>query len=769
MATSIFFNGRVISVPGSYSEVDASGLEQVGLGAAGIVAVLGTAEGGIPVSAITELSEVIRINKPELGRSTFRSGDLREVIDMLFAPGNDPDILGGAVEVVAMKVNPATASAATLANAQGDALTLTSKDYGAFSEQINVSIAAGTVQGKLVTIIFEDITESVDDLGGDTLFSLTYTKPTDGWDTMTAQALSGGVVQATATRSTGGLDGDVGTPLASNGAIEVVSANAADTTQIATVYGLDATGAAVSEQLALNGTTAVPGSQVFAAGDVLGVAIEGTTIGAVSVRPSGGGADVFTVAAGADPVDGLVRGAAMYAGGTLALIADGATVQDVILVGKSASGSTVLEKVTLTGTTAVATVGSFSRIDAIVLGDVEAARTITHAGIAAVTTPSVQNTLQKVVDYFNARYDAAVTGGFEATLVTSQSQYDPANLDIMVAPVSILGPAEHDFLGDLYAIIAWINQNSALVSAAAASGASGGAPDNTASPVFLVGGGEGTTTFANWQAALNLLKQVRVNSVVALTGDPAVHAALDAHCAYMGGIGRSERDGFVGVLNAGLTDVPSKTELKDAIVALNSRHIRATGQAIERFNTSGEREEFLPPFAAALAAGMQAGSAVGTSLTHKFVNALSFRQSSTWNPTDDAEELVQAGALFVENVEGVGRRWVRNVTTHLSSDNIAFVEGSVNEAVNFSTFSFRTNMEFAVGKKGFAGTVNAAKSVAIGTLGLLVDAEILVAYRSLDVELIVDVMEVSVEIAPIIPINFVQSTIHLVTIRQTAA
>jgi hypothetical protein len=125
--------------------------------------------------------------------------------------------------------------------------------------------------------------------------------------------------------------------------------------------------------------------------------------------------------------------------------------------------------------------------------------------------------------------------------------------------------------------------------------------------------------------------------------------------------------------------------------------------------------------------------------------------------------------LFLENVEGVGRRVVRNITTHLSSNNIAFCEGSVNQAVDYSTFNFRTNMEFAVGKKGFAGTINAGKAVAIGTLGLLVDGTIIVAYRSLAIDLIVDVMEVSVELAPVLPINFVKNTIHLVTIRQSAA
>ena len=117
----------------------------------------------------------------------------------------------------------------------------------------------------------------------------------------------------------------------------------------------------------------------------------------------------------------------------------------------------------------------------------------------------------------------------------------------------------------------------------------------------------------------------------------------------------------------------------------------------------------------------------------------------------------------------MGLRFVRNVTTFLVNNNIAFVEGSVNEAVNFACYNFRTNMEFAVGKKGFSGTINAAKGVAINTLGLLVDAGVLVQWRALSLELIVDVLDVSVEIAPVIPINFVKNTLHLVTVRQSAA
>lgn len=768
MATSIFFNGRLISVPGSYSEVDASGLESVGLSAAGIVAVLGTAEGGRPVSDITEPSQFLRAGKPEKMRELFRSGNLREVAGMLFEPAKDPAISGGAVEVVAMKVNPATKSYLTLDNAQGPCLELESEDYGAFTEQIKVSISDGTNQGKLVSVQFEDTTESQDDVGGDAMMSLSYEKPTNGWDTMTAQVVAGGSVECEATRTgVSGKDSDLGTPLAAPGVIEV-TAGPSDVGLQVTVYGLDGTGAPKSETLTtINGT--VIGTQIFAAGDVLGAKVAGVSVGNILVKASPGGATIFTIAAGTNSSKGLTYGVTMYVSGSkVTLVSNGASVKDVILVGKGTSGAVQLEKITLTGTTPVQSVGNFTEVTAFVLGDMEAAQALTVSAQAAKTTPAVQSTLQKVVDFFDARYLDTI-GGFVATMLTGRTTYPVTQLDVMVSAANALDPAAVELFADLYAIIEYLNQSNSLIDASASVGASGGAPSNTVSPQFMAGGSEGTAMFSDYQAALNLLKRTRVNSVVVLTPDPAVHAALDAHCAYMGGIGRSERDGFVGVMNTAMTDVATKDEIKAQIVDLNTRHLRAWAQAIERYNSAGERTEFTAPFGAAVLAGMQAGSAIGESLTSKYMNVLSIRQHNSWNPTDDAEELIQAGLVFAENIEGAGRRVVRNVTTHLTSNNLAFTEGSVNEAVNYSVYTFRGNMEYAVGRKGFAGTVNAGKSIAIGTLGLLVDATVLVAYRSLFIELIVDVMEVSCEIAPVIPINFVKNTIHLVTIQQAAA
>lgn len=770
MATTIFFGGRLISRPGSYSIVDASGLESVGLGASGIVAVLGEAEGGIPASAITSTDDFIRLTKPESGRETFRSGDLREVTDMLFAPSNDPDILAGAQEIVSMKVNPATQSTAVLQNTYGDILDLTSVDYGAFTSQVNVTVGTGTSQGKLITVTFEDDVKTVDNLGGDIFFNLKYTSVSGAWATMTAEVEAAGAVVCNGTTTSLGLDSEITAPLLANGVIRVVSASAADTTQQVVVYGLNASAAAQSETINLNGTSSVDGLLTFS--KIFGARVVGTTAGIVTLSDAVIPTTILTIAAGANTESGLYVGKAMYVGaGVVTQVSSGASTKDLILIGKSNTGAVQMEKITLTGTTAVAGVGVFSEIDYIALGDVEAAQTITFSAETARTVPATQNTLQKVSDYFSARYSAVDTAGFVFTMVTTRTTFDPADLDTTTGAggaVSCLDPANPAFYADVKVIAEWFISSSEYITAAESSGGVGGAPSNTTAPVFLAGGTEGTTLSSHWQGALNLLKQVRVNSVVVLSHDPAVHAMLDAHCAYMSGIGRSERDGFVGLQNTAMTDVPTKTEAKAQIVDLNSRHIRAFAQAIERYNTSGERAEFQPGFQGAIAAGMQAGSAIGESLTHKYANTLALRQDTSWNPADDAEELIQAGLCFMETIDGVGRRVVRNITTYLIDNNLAYTEGSVNEAVNYATYTFRTEMEISVGKKGFAGTINSAAGVAVNTLGLLVDAEVLVAYRSLSFELITDVLEVSLEIAPVIPINFVKNTIHLVTIPQSA-
>lgn len=70
-------------------------------------------------------------------------------------------------------------------------------------------------------------------------------------------------------------------------AVSVVSSNAGDTTQVATVYGTDAYGVATSEAITFNGTTTVAGQKTFKT--VTRVAISAALAGNASV----GSTDIF--------------------------------------------------------------------------------------------------------------------------------------------------------------------------------------------------------------------------------------------------------------------------------------------------------------------------------------------------------------------------------------------------------------------------------------------------------------------------------------------
>jgi hypothetical protein len=845
MATSIFFGGRVISVPGSYSQVDASGLEGVGLGASGIVAVLGTAEGGVPASALTEFGSIPRFSTAEKMKAAYRSGQLLEVADMLFAPAKDADIPAGPQAVLALKTNPATQSTAQLKLSTLPQVDLTSRDYGVFTGQVNVALSAGTTKGRHLTIAFEDKTETVDDLGGDAVFQLQYVPGSYGYQTMLASINAAGDVSCVGTRYQTVIAADAPAAPAGNNAVELtgtditgtivsISAPAAGGIQTlvvasgmipamvgrtvtiggaglaanrgtftiltqalgttltyvnatgvvesgtatytisdagirATVYGLVA-GVPTKEVLVHAGTATVTSTHTWDALGVLAVILDKAPVaGAAVVKNAPGGTTIYSLPVGTLSKGAIVCENAFVEKSALSLKLSTAGTPVVLVFGRDQAGSDLAESVTMTGATPVLTLATtWSQVTAVVVSNVASTVVVTLTATAAATLGTVQTKLNKVQTYFDSKQNVVGTTvtGFLFTYGTGKTSFLMADMDI-VLNTSVEYPATGSFLADLYGLIAWINANSQLISAAESAGATA-MPDNTAAPIYLSGGVEGTALFTHAQAALNLLKKGRVNSIVDLSGDPAVAAALDSHCAFMGGIGRSERDGFVGLLNGAMTGVPSKTEIKNQIVNLNSRHIRAWGQAISRYNAAGDQAEFLPPYGAAILAGMQAGSPVGTSLTYKYMNILGLRQSTTWNPTDDAEELIQAGLVFALNVDGVGRRVVRNVTTHLSSNNIAYCEGSVNNAVNFAVFNFRQALEFAVGKRGYAGTLAATRGVSVGILGLLVDNTVITSYRSLLIELIVDVMDVSVEISPIIPINFVRTTVHLVTIAQTA-
>lgn len=931
MATSIYFNGRVTSIPGSYSEVDASGLASVGLGASGIVACIGEVEGSEP-GVVQSVSNPGKLSK------IFRSGDLLEAGTMLFDPSKDPDIPGGAQEVKFVKVNPATKSSKTFQDSSGsDSVTFTSKDWGAFTEKISVDISAGTDAGtKAVTVSLDSNTETFDNIGGDGVATLQYTgeastaevsfaSATTGLSATVSDALTAAGDYYAVTPFVPGYAATGEAPAQPNGTetLDAVSTDGADTFNV-TIYG-KAAGVADTETLTLTGSSPVAGSKVFT--DVYGVVFTQAAAGTVTVDGNTSGNVIATGGNTTATIDfaGAPLASEATSGTALKLVADGATTDEVIVVG-TASSAPAMEIVALNGTSEVTTTTLFETVLYVGLGKVasgvnvqvkaegfnQTAQVSVQSTDAADTTQSVSiygidgsdavqsetvllngTSAQTSTGTYKRAYavelsaaaagtvsvftsgavrgtardavplnrfslaPAALNAGMDdnlgfalngtalswstapvasstafivigtsatgaaqtvrytgasgttaetwatiesittsgiATGVTLTATYQPWALTVALYPtfdtwenffsdqtewtltkdmsatssaynVSLIddftsqsatgaGYAILDILND---IVTTVNAGSAIVAAARATGATL-PPANTPNPVFLTGGGEGSTSFSDWQAALDTLRDYRVNTIVVMTADAAVHAAVIAHCVYMCGPGRSERDCLLGMASG-----TTLSQAKAGALAMNTRHSRLFIQDIQRFNTDGEKERFAPPFTACLAAGMQAGSSVGTSLTFKFLNVLNVYGDSTYTIMDDANELINSGLCMVETVPNRGWRWLRNVTTYLIDNNLAYTEGSVNEAVNYAVYNLRQSLEAIVGQKGFAGTVTAAEGIAISILGQLVIETVITSYRNLDIVLEDDVMTIDVEVAPVIPVNFVKTTIHLVS------
>jgi hypothetical protein len=755
MPSSVYFGGRNIVVPGAYSVIDASQLQSTSISSTGIVALVGTAEGGVPLT----VDKTYDLSNPQKAQKQYRSGDLRTASLFAFDPSLDEAVPGGAQMIVPVKVNPATQSIATLADAlAAPSVDLTSVDYGLFTSQINLSVAAGTDRGKLITITFEDVVETFDDVGGLPAFSALYTPSTGGYTTALARVTSTAFI-VDATKTATGLVAQRTANIPAPGALRYVSSNAGDTTQSVTVYGLSGT-TPVSETKVLNGVTPVQGTQSFS--KVLGTVMSAAAVGTVLVTDSVIPTTLFSLAPAV-----LTRGVVLLtnspvADTTIAVSIDVNAANDVAVFGLSTTGAIIGDRFDMTaGTTPVVSADNFRTLSVLCLGDIAGARTITVAARAVSAATATFKTVQRLVDRLNA------LAGFTATALAVDAGTElVSTLDYSTA-VSLLTTAT--FSDDLERFIEALNNGSAMVRAARHAGASL-VPANTASDVYLSGGIEGVVTINQWQAALDLLKKRRVTQIVVLSRDPAIEALLRTHLVWRAGQGRSEANGYVAfgkVDGTGETQANIRTQLQ----ALNTRHLSGVAQECQRFDPlTGEATWYPPYMFDAIAAGQQAGAPVGEPLTHKLINVLDIRNDSTWDVENDQDSLIRAGLMIAEKVDGIGIRWIRSITTYTQDDNVVFGEVSANAADDTAIFEFRRRMERKVGTAGIRGSVGVLKSLALGVLEELVLDGILFSYRpeTLVIEQIGDAFPVSVEWAPVTPISFILVTAHLFIARAAA-
>ena len=430
--------------------------------------------------------------------------------------------------------------------------------------------------------------------------------------------------------------------------------------------------------------------------------------------------------------------------------------------------------------------GAATTIDFFTGGGAIANRTVTFTAAQTIT---------QVRDVINSdpNYEAVIRSGVNGdTSLVADLDFGPATKQT-VQVSEILQDNAAGLTANNLAVTDYYVGFSEKVTAARSSGLpqdGNRAPAATVDEIFLQGGARGISANSNFQSGLDTTLLRRMTQVVPLIDQDLVNegfgstatvasvaAQLAANVAEARGAAQTERGGFMGVRG-------TKTAVIAQANAINDQDVQLTAQLPTALNNAGSLQEFGPRMLAVMAASMRAGvSSIGEPLTHKFLRVSSLSQDASWDPsnTTDANELIAAGVLFAETVDGVGTRWVRDLTTFVQSNNLAFSEGSVRDAVRYIAFNLRTTLvNRFIGRKSTPATIQAFKNVAAIFLeqarsdGLIVDSTDLAtgavvhAWHNLQVFSSGDVVTLNVGVFPVVGINFILNNIFLQLPTQSA-
>jgi len=150
------FDGKFYRVPQVAVKTDISGLTSTALAPGGIVAMIGSAEGGAP-------NLVTRFTDPVEATNTFRGGNLLEAAQVAWQHG---------AQVIYMtRIGTADQATLTLVDgASADVLQVDSIDYGDYVNEIKVKVEDGSVSGKKVTVqLYDSLTNRTTVEVGDNL------------------------------------------------------------------------------------------------------------------------------------------------------------------------------------------------------------------------------------------------------------------------------------------------------------------------------------------------------------------------------------------------------------------------------------------------------------------------------------------------------------------------------------------------------------------------------------------------------------------------
>ena len=372
-------------------------------------------------------------------------------------------------------------------------------------------------------------------------------------------------------------------------------------------------------------------------------------------------------------------------------------------------------------------------------------------------------TVQQVVDVINTvtGFTAAVTGGYGGTAALLGLDFVTAQ-DVKTTTFAVQA--------NLQAVIDWINSPAEPL-LVATRGSTAGLPPVTIGQTYLSGGSDGTVTNTNWSNALTVLQTVSdIYWVCALTSDASIHAMVDTHCNFMSNVAGKERRQIAGMA-CGTTDLQAEAEA----LSLNSPRTGLVHLGVYLDNAAGALTLYPGYITAALLAGMFSGVNPGTALTNKTIKVQGIERKVR-NPAD-TDALITGGVLAIEYTP-TGYRVVRSNSTWLGDTKFNKVEFSVGWAADFAVRSVREALQSYIGQKGTYLTVRQALETVKTVLGIMAQPEpqglaVLAgdaanpAYKNLRGSLTGDVLAVSFDCSPVIPVNYIPVTVSLTPYSTT--
>jgi hypothetical protein len=703
-----------------------------GTSTTGVVMLVGEADAGPDYSLETSGLPAFGPTQEAAVLAKYKSGPVVEAFKAASAPLADPNIQGSPSRIVIVKTNPSTKASAALK--KWDATTYASlfdKSYGKLANNTYFSVEAAQSEvlpttsaftwiNPVGTVAYEMRANGGAGVGGTLGANTTPAAAVAAFDALAGIAASGGAARSTITNSTGTLalavvaGNNVTITLA--GATFVTTPSVGDTVVIPSGSVIDGGGA--DQNVGAYVVTAATSSVISAtklsdagkAGAVIGTITAPIAVGAVAVSATAANdmvvyAPITITLEAANPSPGLSKSleiAELTTGTDLfTRVAYNLGTSAVTWVSKLAGGKL------LTGTEYRARLQVARQADGLsddlTVGG-EIGLKISYKGTSASLTINDTTLTTTVVGGTGANLSLALkdfaTIADLATYISTQTGYKASAGTAVIGqlPTTALDDGTYSIASsfdayngrikvDGYRFFNKVSDESTLVQVGnpeAQASAGLPAPQTT---TFLSGGAKGSTTAAQFQAALKSLEKFQGNFVVPCfsrdaTADiadgltesgstytiDAIHALVKTHVEQMSKTKRMKhRQGFLSYRGSFDTSKEKAATMASARLSMSFEDVKVVG-------ADGSLVQAQPYIAAAKAAGGQA-AAFYKSIAKKLVDISGALQAAgDWDGEDDTavEDALLAGLLPIRKRSSGGYEFASDQTTYGKDNNFVY-------------------------------------------------------------------------------------------------